>query len=180
MKNSSNLAIITLAKPPLKVAIAKPNPTTIWLKVVWPCYTMRVFEESKISMMPLGAFAPIVWFTFSPFAPKVLSTSSSVHYVALFPPFLLKGILKGTINKRVSSLKSLHDDCKFTWSHISWIGSSIFPFHLSFRTEPLLDLAPLVSFLLILWRGFLMASSMEAILFTLGQLLLQHGFPPFG
>jgi hypothetical protein len=49
-----------LAKARLEVAIAKPNPTTIWLKVVWPCYTIKAFEEFKIFMMPLGAFAPIV------------------------------------------------------------------------------------------------------------------------
>jgi hypothetical protein len=75
---------------------------------------MRAFEEFKISMMPLGAFAPIVWFTFSPFAPKVLSTSSSMHYVAFLPPFLLEGNLKGIINGCVSSLKSLHEECKST------------------------------------------------------------------
>jgi hypothetical protein len=51
---------------------------------------MRAFEEFKISMMPLGAFAPIVWFTFSPSTPKVLSTSSSMHYVVFLPPFLVE------------------------------------------------------------------------------------------
>lgn len=97
MKESNNLASIALTETPLKVAIARPNLAATWFKamVVWPCYTMKAFEEFKMSKMPLSTFSSIVWFAFSPFSPEVLSTLSLVHFI--LPPIILKRIWRGQL-----------------------------------------------------------------------------------